>query len=199
MSQHSPHVGILLSQKSRSGTSMAPAPTRPRAPTATCTWSRSACSGTRLRSTQTSWCSARSSNTTDFLQVKCLTSFTISCWKFSGGWDKQSDCAFVQKPTTGRAARRWWSRWRSTASGLAWSRNTLCWGSMGIHTAGLLMDTQDPKVPDILSLLLRLALVFLLLYYFCRLLDWNNVDTKDFFHTEVWFCVSTSILGKLAS
>lgn len=84
MSERTPHLWILPSQTYPSGTSTAPAPTRPRVPTATCTWSPSACSGTRSPWTRTNWCSARSSSTTDCLQVKMspLRHPLSSWWKF---------------------------------------------------------------------------------------------------------------------
>lgn len=75
---------FLRHQISPSGTSMDRAPTRPKAPTVTCTWSQSACSGTRSPWTRTNLSSARFSNTTAYLLVRSLQ---LGCCSVrSGKW-----------------------------------------------------------------------------------------------------------------
>lgn len=128
---------------------MAQAHTRPRAQTATCTSSRSACSEIHSPSTQTNWSSVRSLSTTVCLQVRSLKHFLhILCLQFSDSQNKQVILVVfaVQKLTTGQVARKWWRRLKITTSGLAWSRSTHYLGLMDIPSAGLQMDTQHPKV-----------------------------------------------------
>lgn len=191
---YNPHVSIPPSQTSLSGTLMAPAPTRPRAPTVTCTWSRSACSGTRSPSTRTNWCSARSSNTTDSLQVKCLTAFTMPCWKVSDG--RVTVCL-------------WFLLFRNQPQGELQEGDGAGEGALhlvrhgaGVHSPGdrwasiQLACQWIPSTPRWQMQLLRLEAVLLKrLYYFCRLLGTNiiDIDFKEILH---WVC--SSILDKLA-
>lgn len=97
----------LLFQIFPNGTSMAPARSSPKAPTVTCTSSRSACSGTHSPWTPTNWSSARSWSTTAYPQVDFLgvvwAWFNGSCSVCSGQTRWSGFSAFCSPESNHRA------------------------------------------------------------------------------------------------